>query len=146
MKARVISFHYTLTNAEGKKLDSSVGQTPLSYLEGAHQIIPGLEKEIKPLKVKDKKKIKVTPEEAYGLRDERFVVQVPRENLPKKDLKVGDQFQVANDPSGRPLLVTQLTDTHATLDANHPLAGVELTFDIEMIDIREATDEELAPK
>ena len=144
MAQRVISFHYILTNAAGDTLDSSRGDEPMTYLEGGEQIIPGLEKELGVLKVKDKKKVTILSAEAYGPRNEQMVMDVPLEKLPAKDVKVGDQFQVeSQDNQSHPVMVVNVTDTHVTLDANHPLAGMDLTFDVEMIEIRDATLEEI---
>jgi FKBP-type peptidyl-prolyl cis-trans isomerase SlyD len=141
MAAKVISFHYTLTDSSGKTLDSSEGDEPLSFLEGVGQIIPGLETALSKLKVGEKKKINVPAKDAYGHRDDKKLVEVALEQLPKKDVKIGDMFQTGqNSP---PLTVTQVNKTHATLDANHPLAGVDLTFDVKITDIREATPEEI---
>lgn len=143
MAQRVVSFHYTLTNSQGEQLDSSAGHEPLSYLEGVGQIIPGLEKEIEKLQVKDKKKINVPAAEAYGLREEKYIVSVPRDKFPAGDIHVGDQFQPGEDPNAHPFTVTEITSSHVTLDANHPLAGVDLVFDVEVVNIREATAEEI---
>lgn len=141
--SRVVSFHYTLTDSKGEKLDSSFGHEPLTFMEGVGQIIPGLEKELATLKVKEKKKVVVPAKDAYGLRDNKFLVEVPRANFPP-DVKLGDEFQAKDDEHGHPLKVIKLSETHVTLDANHPLAGMDLTFDVEMIEIREATKEEVA--
>jgi len=143
MNPRVVSFHYTLIDPSGQTLDSSIGHEPMTYMEGGQQIIPGLERQIQGLKAKDKKKIQVPAAEAYGLRDDRFVMDVPFEKIPVKDLKVGQQFQITTDKNSPPFMVTQITATHAVLDANHPLAGVDLTFDVEIVEIREATAEEM---
>ena len=141
MAAKVISFHYTLTDPAGKKLDSSEGDEPLSFLEGVGQIIPGLEQALAKLKVGEKKKISVPSKEAYGAKDDKKLVEVPLDQLPKKDIKIGDMFQAGqNSP---PLTVIKVSPTHATLDANHPLAGVDLTFDVEITEIRDATPEEM---
>ncbi len=142
MNPRVVSFHYTLTDDAGQVIDSSAGHDPMMYMEGAGQIIPGLEKELKSLNPKDKKKIHVIAAEAYGNRDERFVLNVPLDRLPTKDLQVGMQFKIDQDPNSPPFTVVQITPTEAILDANHPLAGVDLNFDVEIISIREATAEE----
>ena len=136
MNPRVVSFHYTLTDSSGKTIDSSVGQEPMTYREGGQQIIPGLERRIQALGAKDKKKIQVPAAEAYGLRDERLVMNVPLERMPTKDLKVGQKFQINNDPNSPPFVVTGMTPTHVILDGNHPLAGVDLTFDVEIIQVR----------
>jgi FKBP-type peptidyl-prolyl cis-trans isomerase SlyD len=141
MAAKVISFHYKLTDPKGTELDSSEGSEPLSYLEGVGQIIPGLETALAKLKVGEKKKINVAARDAYGEHDEKKLVEVPLEQLPKKDIKIGDMFQAGQHSP--PLTVTKVNKTHATLDANHPLAGVDLTFDVEVTDIRDATAEEI---
>jgi FKBP-type peptidyl-prolyl cis-trans isomerase SlyD len=142
MNKRVISFHYTLTDPQGRTLDSSAGGQPLTFMEGVGQIIPGLEAELQSMKVGEKKRVAVKSDHAYGPRDPRAEVEVPRSKLPTQTVKVGDQFQSNQSPM--PLTVTKVTDTHVTLDANHPLAGVDLTFDIHVTEIRDATDDEIA--
>lgn len=143
MSKRVISFHYNLTDPKGAQLDSSQGHAPLSFLEGLGQIIPGLEKAIAALKVGDKTKVQVSAAEAYGERDEKYIVKIPRSNFPEGDIQVGDEFQPAEDPNAHPFRVTAVSDQEVTLDANHPLAGVDLNFDVEIVSIREATPEEI---
>lgn len=144
MSKRVVSFHYNLTNDSGVQLDSSHGHAPLTFMEGVGQIIPGLEKVIASLNKGDKQNIKVTAAEAYGERDERYVVKVPRGNFPEGNIQVGDEFQSSEDPNAHPFRVIDVNLQEVTLDANHPLAGVDLNFDVEIIDIREATAEELS--
>lgn len=143
MKQRVISFHYHLTNTAGEKIDSSEMDHPLAYLEGVGQIIPGLERELAKLKVGDKKSIQVLAADAYGKMDKKRIIQVPADKFPK-NVKIGDQFHSKDDPHGMPLTVTHIADGKITLDGNHPLAGMDLKFDVEMVEIREATKEELA--
>jgi FKBP-type peptidyl-prolyl cis-trans isomerase SlyD len=140
--SQVISFHYTLTGPKGETIDSSESKEPLTFLVGGGQIIPGLEKEILTMKVGDKKKVPVASDEAYGPRMEQLVLDIPKEKLPQGEIKEGMQFQAQGELAGRPLTVVKMTDTHATLDANHPLAGVDLNFDVEITEIREATKEE----
>ena len=144
MSKRVISFHYTLTDVSGKVLDSSEGRGPLSFMEGAGQIIPGLESHLIALQKGDKRKIEVPAAVAYGLRDEEKVIKVPRTELPVKEVKIGARFNGGEDGHGPIFVVTELTATDVTLDANHFLAGIDLTFDVELTDIREATGEELS--
>jgi FKBP-type peptidyl-prolyl cis-trans isomerase SlyD len=139
---RIITFHYTLTNHAGQQLDSSRGRDPLSFLEGVGQIVPGLELILSSMTVGEKRNVFVAAKDGYGEHEPEAVIQVPREKLPTKQVKVGDQFQAANHPA--PLTVTAVTPTHVTLDANHPLAGVDLTFDVEITGIRPATEQELA--
>ena len=144
MSQRIISFHYTLTDPKGKVIDSSKGRPAFAFMEGAGQIIPGLEREVLLLKKGDKRVINVKAAEAYGLRKEDMVVTVSRTELPVPDVKVGDRFSGGKDPHSPVFVVTSVTETEATLDGNHTLAGVDLTFDVELVDTREATSEELA--
>lgn len=143
-KPRVISFHYTLTDFQGTTLDSSAGREPLLYMEGSGQIIPGLERELASLKKGDKKTVKVPHKEAYGVRNEQLVIKTPKAQFPIKDVQVGQQFQLDGDPEGRPFTVMLANDQEVILDGNHPLASVDLVFDVEIAEIREATDEEMS--
>ena len=93
MSQRVISFHYKLTDPSGKTLDSSEGEQPMSFLEGVGQIIPGLEAVLQKLKVGDKEHLKIPADKAYGARDKKLVVEVPRDQMPKKAIQVGDRFK-----------------------------------------------------
>jgi len=144
MSPRVVAFHYTLTGPSGEVLDSSQGQEPLSYIEGLGQIIPGLEVELQALKTGDKKKIQVPAAQAYGERDENLRLPVPRDRFAGQEIKVGDQFRSGDHPDAPPLTVVEVNDKAIVMDANHPLAGMDLTFDVEITDQREATQEELS--
>jgi FKBP-type peptidyl-prolyl cis-trans isomerase SlyD len=143
MSSRVISFHYTLTDSAGEILDTSRNDNPFSFLEGVGQVIPGLEKHLGQMKVGEQKKLKLPAKEAYGERDEARVIEVPLEKLPKKDVKVGDMFLAGKEEEAPRLTVVGVTKTHAKLDANHPLAGKELHFDVEITGIRDATPDEI---
>jgi len=143
MKQRVISIHYTLTDNTGTTLDTSRGQEPFMFLEGAGQIIPGLERALALLSAGDKRKIDVKASDAYGDRDDTRVVQVERSRIPNPQVKVGDMFQGGDGPEAPVLVVTEVTTTHVTLDGNHPLAGKDLTFDVEVISLREASPQEI---
>lgn len=140
---RVISFHYTLTDPSGETLDSSRDHGPLTFLEGVGQIIPGLESELKTLKLGDKKVVKIAAKNAYGERQNDLVINVKRSQLPKADVKVGDQFQTQEQHSPAFTIVEVGTES-VTLDGNHPLAGIDLTFDVEVTEVRDATAEELS--
>lgn len=114
----------------------------MQYMEGSQVLIPGLISVVETLKVGESKSIVIEPDQAYGDRDPRLLVQVPRDQVPKKDVVVGDHFQVSLDDEERVVLVAEVTDESVTLDGNHPLAGQQLHFDIQITEIREATDEE----
>ncbi|MCX7886271.1 MAG: peptidylprolyl isomerase [Verrucomicrobiae bacterium] len=142
MNPRIVSFHYKMTSPQGDLLDSSDEQNPLTIIEGRNQIFPVLEAELLALKVGEKKRIVLKAADAYGPHRQELVFRVTKDDLPATDVHVGDRFRTHNSPL--PLVVTEVTETHVTLDANHPLAGVDLTFDVEITEMRTATDEELA--
>lgn len=141
---KVVSFHYTLKDAKGTVLESSIGDQPLQFLEGVGQIIPGLESAVLGLKKGDKKAVAVKASEAYGEFEKELIVKVPREQIPKEDVAVGDRFH-ADGGSGHSqvVVVTAVDDKHVTVDGNHPLAGQDLHFDVEITEVREATKEEI---
>jgi FKBP-type peptidyl-prolyl cis-trans isomerase SlyD len=141
---KVVYIHYTLTNQEGETLDSSAGREPLGYLHGAGNIIPGLEKALEGKESGEKLNVSVAPDQAYGERDEALIQQVPRSAFEGVDsVEPGMQFQ-AQSPHGPMLVtVTKVESEEVTVDANHPLAGQTLTFDVEVTDVRDATEEEL---
>ncbi len=145
MPSRKISFHYTLKDKAGTQLDSSEGGEPMSYVEGVGQIIPGLEEALKTLKAGDKKTLMVEAEQGYGNRDERLVMEVPLAELPQEEkVKVGMAYDIElSEDSSHVFRVTELSKTHATLDGNHPLAGKDLYFDVDIQEARTATKEEI---
>lgn len=142
-EARVASIHYTLTDDGGEVIDKSPESQPLRYLHGAGNIVPGLEKALAGRQVGDALKVDVEPEEGYGPRNERLVQVVPRNVFEGVDkVEPGMQFQ-AHSQRG-PLLVTvvEVGDAQVKIDGNHPLAGRTLHFDVEVADVRDASDEE----
>ena len=146
MSTNVIAFHYTLTDKSGTVLDSSRGAEPLAFLAGHSQIIPGLELALLEMKVGDKKKVHVLAKDAYGEKEEDRMMSVPRTQFPKDlDVKIGDRFRPdANDHHAPVFVVTSVNDKEVVLDGNHPLAGKDLDFDVELMEIRLATEEEQA--
>lgn len=141
----VVRFNYTLTNSDGDVLDKSNGE-PLAYLHGHHNIIPGLEAQMKGKGAGDKFTVTVAPEDAYGEYLAEAVQEVPRANFQGvENIEVGMQFQSQTD-DGHVMLVTvkDVNDDVVVVDGNHPLAGVTLTFDVEVVDVREATADEIA--
>lgn len=141
----VVSIHYELSNDAGEILDASAEGEPLVYLHGAQNIIPGLEKELAGKKVGDALKVKVQPEDGYGVKQAELIQQVPRNAFPDSDkLEVGMRFTAESDNGHISVVITELSDSTATVDGNHPLAGVVLNFDVSIADIRQASDEEIA--
>ena len=140
---RVIAFNYTLKNSAGEILDASEPNQPMPFLEGRKQIIPALEEIIGKLAEGDKKKITLTATEAYGDFKTDMIMEVPKEELSHLNLELGAHLQLQLEKQNRVVKVTKISDTHVTLDGNHPLAGVDLIFDVEIVLIREATADEL---
>lgn len=140
---KVVSVHYTLTNDAGKVLDSSAGKDPLAYLHGAGNIIPGLERFLEGKESGEKGKISVEPSEGYGEHNPGLVTDVPKSNFNQTDVKPGMQFRA--EIQGQPMLftITEVGEENVKVDGNHPLAGETLHFDVEVVDVREATREEL---
>lgn len=141
----VVSIHYTLTNEAGDTIDSSAGAEPLAYLHGAANIIPGLEDALAGKAAGDKLNVTVAPAEGYGEHIAELVQEVPSEMFQGVDeVQVGMEFH-AESNTGQPIAVTvtKVEDDKVTIDANHPLAGVTLNFDVEVVEVREASAEEL---
>ena len=139
------SIHYTLTNDEGEVIDSSVGGEALVFLQGAGNIISGLEYALVGKTVGDKLNVRIPPEEAYGELVDDMIDVISREMFEGIDeIEVGMQFHA--DVSSGPGIVTvvSIDGDNITIDGNHPLAGVALTFDVEVVDVRPATAEELS--
>jgi FKBP-type peptidyl-prolyl cis-trans isomerase SlyD len=135
---RTLSFHYTLRDAQSRVLDTSRGGTPLDCLEGAGQIIEGLEMVLRSMQPGEKRQVVVPPEKGYGLREDSLVQKVARAALPVEDIKAGDQFRTGPDPADPIVTVVRIEGDDVLLDANHPLAGQTLHFEVELISARPA--------
>jgi FKBP-type peptidyl-prolyl cis-trans isomerase SlyD len=144
MSNQVISFHYTLTDGAGKQLDSSRGSAPLTFLSGVGQIIPGLEKILIDMKQGDQKKVTVPYQEAYGAFEQNRIYKVQKTQLPTPEVKLGDVFATGEGASYQEVMVVDVQAEHVVLDGNHPLAGKDLTFDVEITSTRVATPEEVS--
>lgn len=144
-KDNVVSIHYTLRDESGEVIDSSSGREPLEYIQGAGHIIPGMEKALEGREEGDEVSVVVEPEDGYGHRDESLVYKVPSEQFKGVgDVQVGMTFQV-NTGDG-PILanVAHVEEDSIILDGNHPLADMKLSFEVSIVKIREATEEELS--
>jgi len=132
-----VSIHYTGTLDDGSTFDSSEGRDPLTFELGAGQIIPGLEAALDGMSEGESKTVTIPAEHAYGPRRDDATQQVPREAVPDHiPLDPGTQLQVQT-PDGQtlPVTVAEVTDAHVTLDSNHPLAGRDLTFAVELVKV-----------
>lgn len=143
-KDQVVSFHYTLTDEQGNVIDKSDGQ-PLVYLHGANNIIPGLENALVGKATGDKLTVSVEPAEGYGEYQAELVQEVPRQMFQGVDqIQAGMQFQAQTEDGVQIVTVKDVTDDIVIVDGNHPLAGQTLNFDVEVVEIRPATTDELA--
>jgi len=132
-----VRVHYTGKLLDGEQFDSSKGREPLEFTVGAGQMIKGFDDAIPGMSVGDKKTINIAPENAYGENNKDAIIEFPKENIPPDmKLEVGMQLQL-RDQDGRPIPVTvaEIKDDILVLDANHMLAGKELIFDIELVEI-----------
>lgn len=135
----IVSIEYTLTDDAGTVIDTSVGKEPLTYIQGAGQIVKGLERELNGLKVGDQKKVKVSPEEGYGAVNEKAFQEIPREKIPVEAQKAGAVLMTkSGDGRGMPIRIREVKDKTVVVDFNHPLAGKTLNFDIKIKDIKAA--------
>jgi FKBP-type peptidyl-prolyl cis-trans isomerase SlyD len=144
-KDKVVTIDYTLTGAGGELLDSSQGGEPLSYLHGAGAMIPGLETALEGKAAGDAVTTTVPPDQAYGHKDPTLVQPVPRERFSgAADIHPGMQFTAQGRNGSRVVTVVAVDDKNVTVDANHTLAGQTLHFDLKVVDVRDATSEELS--
>jgi FKBP-type peptidyl-prolyl cis-trans isomerase SlyD len=144
-KNRVVTLHYTLRDDQGAVLDTSSGRTPLSYLHGKGNIIPGLEQALAGKNAGDKLDVTVAPEQAYGRRDERLVQILPRARFEQgAGLQPGTQLRATTPQGARIVTVVKVERDFVTVDGNHPLAGRTLHFSVEVAEVRRATHEEVS--
>ena len=142
----VVTLDYTLTDDQGAVLDSSEGRGDFTYLHGASNIVPGLERALAGKSAGDELTVHIEPEDAYGERVNELVQQVPGDMFEtEQEITVGMQFH-AQAAEGQMVVVTvtEIDDETVTVDGNHPLAGKALNFEVKVIDIRDATEEELS--
>ena len=144
-KDAVVSIDYTLKDNDGSVLDSSQGVEPLAYLHGAGNIIPGLEEALEGKAAGDQLQVSVPPEKAYGRRIEELRHKLPRKMFDTKGaIKPGMRFHADGENGRHTVTVIEVDAEHVTVDANHPMAGKTLNFEVRVVNVRNATDEELA--
>ena len=142
---KVVSFHYTLRDGHGEQLESSRERDPMTYLHGAGKIIPGLEKAMAGKAVGDQFEVNVEPAEAYGEHNENGIQRIPAKHFKQTGRLMPGQTVVLQTRQGsRQVTVVKVGRFNVDVDTNHPLAGVPLTFDVEVTDVRDATDEEVS--
>jgi FKBP-type peptidyl-prolyl cis-trans isomerase SlyD len=143
-KDRVVTIEYNLRDEAGRLLDSSEGGEPLVYLHGNENIIPGLEKHLEGKVPGDAVDCNVPATDAYGERDENLVFKVAKKDFGEStEIAPGMQFEAHGEEGAQIVTVVSIDGDQVTIDANHPLAGENLHFDVKVVDVREATKEEL---
>lgn len=141
----VVTIHYTLKNDAGEVLDSSAGGEPLAYIHGGGNIIVGLEEALEGKTAGDHIAVAIPAAKAYGEHDDALIQHVPRRAFQSGgDVKAGTRFTAQTEHGPRQVVVTRVAGDMVTVDGNHPLAGQALNFDVEITEVRAASDEELA--
>lgn len=141
-KDHVVRLHYAVSEAGGETIESSRDREPLAVLIGHNAIIPGLEAALMGRAAGDRFEVTVTPDQAYGERHPGMVQRIPRKHFKNQKLAVGMQIVVPTQMGPRPVTVQKVGLSVVDVDLNHPMAGKSLSFDVEVIDVREATAEE----
>ncbi len=139
----VVTLHYKVSAEDGTELDSSFGKEPLTVLHGRRFLIEGLEEALEGKDKGESFSVSVEPEKAYGHRVDALVQRVPKSMFEGMEVEVGMSFRATTQQGEQSVVVIETTDEDVVVDGNHPLAGVPLTFEVEVVDIREATAEEL---
>lgn len=141
----VVSLHYTLKDGDGRLLDTSEGRQPLVYLHGVGALIPGLEKELDGKTTGDKLNAVIPPEEGYGSRRDDLLKVVSKDGFQgEEEMTVGMQVQLQTEHGPAIATISKIEGNDVTLDLNHPLADLTLHFDVEVIEVREATEDEIS--
>lgn len=142
---KVVVLHYAVSDSNDNLIDSSYDHQPLSVIHGTGYLIPGLENALTDKQAGEKFDVLVEADQAYGERVDGYVQTVPKalfEGI--EDLHVGAQLRATTDDGEQTVIVIDVQDDEITVDGNHPLAGIDLKFDVEILEVRDATEEELA--
>lgn len=141
---KVVVMHYAVSDSEGTLIDSSYDHTPLALIHGTGYMIEGIEEALVDRQQGDKFEVAVPADKAYGERHDGFVQTIPKEMFAGvDDLEVGTQLRATTDEGEQTVIVIDIQEDEITVDGNHPLAGIDLNFDIEIIEVRDATEDEL---
>ena len=142
---KVVVMHYAVSDSEGTLIDSSYDHQPLAVIHGTGYLIPGLEDALVDHQAGDKFGVSVKAQQAYGERNDNFVQSVPKAMFEGiEDLDIGTQLRATTDDGEQTVIVIDVSDDEITVDGNHPLAGIDLNFDVEILEVRDATEEELS--
>lgn len=142
---KVVIIDYTLTDDDGELIDSTNGAEPLGYVHGAGQIVSGLEAALAGRGAGETFRVSIPPEEGYGWPDEENIAVIPADQIEGAgDLEVGTQLETETESGETTVVVTKIEGNEVTIDANHPLAGVTLNFEVAVREVRDATADEIA--
>ncbi len=140
----VVKMHYSVMDKDKNAIDSSFDNEPLEMIIGSGFLIPGLEKALLEKTVGDKFTVEVPAKEGYGERHDSLMQAVPKSMFEGAEVEVGMQFRATTDQGEQSVIVIEIQGDDVVIDGNHPLSGIDLTFDVEILEIRDATEEELA--
>jgi FKBP-type peptidyl-prolyl cis-trans isomerase SlyD len=140
----VVTIHFTVCSADGTQIDSSRNAEPMVFLQGSHFLIQGLEDELEGKTVGDKFVVDIEPSLAYGERHDELVQAVPESMFEGMEVSPGMTFRATTDDGEQSVTVIDVNDEGIIVDGNHPLSGLTLNFDVEVLQVREATEEEIA--
>lgn len=140
----VVTIHYSVKTLEGDVIDDSENTEPMTFIQGSHYMIQGLEEALTDKKKGDKFEVKIEPEKAYGHRQDQLVQEVPISMFEGMDVDVGMSFRATTDQGEQSVIIIDKDDEFVTVDGNHPLSGLDLVFSVSIEDVRPATEEEIA--
>jgi FKBP-type peptidyl-prolyl cis-trans isomerase SlyD len=140
----VVTIHLTVCSSDGTQIDSSRNTEPMVFLQGSHVLIQGLEDELLGKAVGDKFVIDIAPDLAYGERHEELVQAVPKSMFEGMDVNPGMTFRATTDEGEQSVMIIDVNDENIIVDGNHPLSGLTLNFDVEILEVREANEGEIA--
>ncbi|TRW49591.1 peptidylprolyl isomerase [Aliidiomarina halalkaliphila] len=141
---KAVTIHYVVKNSDGVTLDQSSEERPLAFIFGRGMLIPGLENALTGKAAGDELSAEIPAADAYGERHDGLIQTVPRNLFGEQEVNPGMQFRATTDNGEQSVMVVEVSDETVTVDGNHPLAGVDLTFDVSVVEVRDATEEELA--
>ncbi|RDV29328.1 peptidylprolyl isomerase [Alteromonas aestuariivivens] len=140
----VVTLHYKVSSEDGTELDSSFGKDPMTVLLGRRFLIEGLEEALQGKQNGESFSVTVAPEKAYGERVDQLVQAVPKSMFEGMEVEVGMSFRATTEQGEQSVMIIDTTDEEVVVDGNHPLAGLPLTFEVEIVNVREPTADELA--
>ncbi|WP_440055707.1 FKBP-type peptidyl-prolyl cis-trans isomerase [Pseudoalteromonas sp. T1lg65] len=140
----VVKLHYSVQDKDNNTIDSTFDEAPLEVIIGTGYLIPGLENALQGKKAGDTFSITVEPEEGYGERHDELTQAVPKSMFEGMEIEIGMQFRATTDEGDQVVVIIGIEEDDVIVDGNHPLSGITLAFDVEVVDVREATAEELA--